>query len=61
MERDELLEKIESGDVWQEYYPPSDSMEYTDGTTWYNSSGSTLRDPEEYNPYSEGYTPFGDE
>ena len=45
----------------KEYYPPSESMEYFDGTYFYNSSGAKLRDPEEYNLHSEGYTPFGDE
>lgn len=32
-----------------------------DGEHYYNSSGQLLRDPSEYNQYSEGYTPFGDE
>lgn len=46
-----------------EYYAPSQSMEYYDESTdtYYNRNGNRLRDPEEYNPYSEGYTPFGDE
>jgi hypothetical protein len=45
------------------YYPPSDSIEYFDieTGTYYNASGQELRDMEEYNPRSEGYTPFGDE
>ena len=45
------------------YYPPSGSYEYYDSktATYYNNSGQELRDPEEYNQYSEGYTPFGDE
>lgn len=29
--------------------------------TYYNNAGCELRDPAEYDPYSEGYTPFGDE
>lgn len=47
----------------KEYYSPSDSMEYYDfeTNTYYNNNGNRLRDPEEYNPRSEGYTPFGDE
>jgi hypothetical protein len=57
----ELQRKIHSGEVWLDYYAPSDSEEYTDGQTFYNKSGQQLRDPEEYNPYSDGYTPFGDE
>ena len=28
---------------------------------YYNTSGSRLRDPREYDRTSEGYTPFGDE
>ncbi|MDR3350726.1 MAG: hypothetical protein LBN98_03630 [Prevotellaceae bacterium] len=45
------------------YYPPSGSREYynPETDTFYNASGDALRNPEEYNPYSEGYTPFGDE
>ena len=29
--------------------------------TYYNDFGQRLRDPNEYDRYSEGYTPFGDE
>ena len=29
--------------------------------TYYNHAGQQLRHPSEYNQYSEGYTPFGDE
>lgn len=32
-----------------------------DTDTYYNYTGDELRNPEEYDPYSEGYTPFGDE
>jgi hypothetical protein len=60
-ERIEFRKKIEDGDVWLEYYPPSESQEYTDGETWYNRSGQTLREPDEYRDDTEGYTPFGDE
>ena len=28
---------------------------------YFNEAGDPLRNPEEYDPYSEGYTPFGDE
>jgi hypothetical protein len=47
----------------KEYYPPSGSYELYDykSDTWYNRSGQVLRSPDEYDPYSEGYTPFGDE
>ena len=34
---------------------------YFDGENYYNNSGQLLRDPEEYNQWSEGYTSFGDE
>jgi hypothetical protein len=60
-EDSEFQEKIKNGDVWLDYYAPSDSEEYTDGQFWYNRSGQAMRDPEEYNPHSDGYTPFGDE
>ena len=55
---EEIFDKIE-----QEYYFPSNSYEYYDieTDTWYNKLGNVLRNPEEYNTYSEGYTPFGDE
>jgi hypothetical protein len=58
MKNENILKECE-----KEYYPPSESMEfYHEATnTWYNNSGQRLRDPEEYNPHSEGYTPFGDE
>jgi hypothetical protein len=43
------------------YYAPSDSMEDFDGEFFYNASGDQLRDPDEYDDNTEGYTPFGDE
>jgi hypothetical protein len=43
------------------YYAPSGSYEYFDGCNYYNASGQRLRNPGEYNKFSEGYTPFGDE
>lgn len=47
----------------KEYYSPSQSEELFDTktNTWYNLSGQQMRDPDEYNQDSEGYTPFGDE
>jgi len=60
-EGSDFQQKVENGDVWLEYYAPSDSEEYTDGETFYNRSGQQLRNPEEYDPNGEGYTPFGDE
>jgi len=44
-----------------EYYAPTGTYENYDGECYYNIAGDRLRDPEEYNVYSEGYTPFGDE
>lgn len=60
-DRQTLKAAIASGEVWREYYSPSDSMEWFDGETFYNASGDSLRDCSEFDPHSEGYTPFGDE
>ena len=50
------------GIVFKSYYKPSDSYEFEDNNgTYYNWGGQQLRNPREYSPYSEGYTPFGDE
>ncbi len=57
----DFQQKIKNGDVWLDHYGPSGSKEYTDGEIWYNRGGQQLRNPEEYNPHSDGYTPFGDE
>jgi hypothetical protein len=52
----------EMGIVFKSYYKPSDSYEFEDDNgTYYNWGGQQLRNPMEYSPYSEGYTPFGDE
>jgi hypothetical protein len=58
-----LLPAGEIPDLEMAYYYPSDSMEYYDPETniFYNRNGQQFRDPNEYNPRSEGYTPFGDE
>lgn len=61
IDRASLKQAIDNGEVYKEYYSPSDSMEYFDGENFYNLSGDMLRDVEEFSPYSEGYTPFGDE
>ncbi|MCK9447221.1 hypothetical protein M0Q50_10260 [bacterium] len=47
----------------KKYYEPSGSFEYynEEEDAFYNAAGQKLRDPSEYNDYSEGYTPFGDE
>ena len=55
-EEDEIRQAIRNG----EYY--WDGYGYTkDDGVWYNRSGQQLRNPSEYNQFSEGYTPFGDE
>lgn len=53
----------EPDNLVKEFYAPSGSMEWHDPVTgnWYNSSMQQLRNPEEYNPSAEGYTPFRDE
>jgi len=47
----------------KKYYAPADRMEFYCAETdqWFNEWGQELRDPEEYNVNTEGYTPFGDE
>ena len=61
IEEKEKIAYLESLDY--AYYCPSNSYELYDykSDTWYNRSGQVLRNPDEYNPNSEGYTPFGDE
>ena len=56
-----IMSKLNFNEMEKEYYPPSDSYEYFDGTTFYNMSGDELRSPSEYCNSGEGYTPFGDE
>ena len=47
----------------RKYYKPSASIEWynPETDTWFNSNMDMLRDPNEYDEESEGYTPFGDE
>lgn len=54
---------MENQQLVQAYYAPSESYELYEEETgqFFNRYGQRLRDPEEYNLYSEGYTPFGDE
>ena len=56
-----MEELYDMGEVDKEYYYPSDSWEYFDGTYFYNRDGERLRELREYDTHSEGYTPFGDE
>ena len=58
---DNFQTMIKDGEVWLAYYEPSSSKEYTDGENWYNIRGVMLRNPDEYDDDTEGYTPFGDE
>lgn len=56
----EFQQSIQTGEVWEvnnKYL----GLCYTDGVSYFNHQGQALRDPSEYNPHSEGYTPFGDE
>jgi len=58
------LEKImKKENLIKSYYPPSDTYEWFDSETrqFFNSNMDLLRDPSEYDPCSEGYTPFGDD
>jgi hypothetical protein len=54
-------QKIMKTELEMAYYEPSGTYEYFDGEFFYNRAGDTLRDPAEFDVYSEGYTPFGDE
>ncbi len=47
----------------ESYYEPTGTYEIfdTDTQTYENQFGQQLRNPEQYNSSSEGYTPFGDE
>jgi hypothetical protein len=58
-----LIESGEEPDLPTEYYSPSESYEYYDHSTdtFYNRNGTKLRHPSEYSPYTDSYTPFGDE
>lgn len=43
------------------FYEPSGTYETYRNGVFFNAFGQQLRDPEEYEQSSEGYTPFGDE
>ena len=47
----------------REYYSPSDTYELYDEETdtFYDRDGDPFRHPREFDPNSEGYTPWGDE
>jgi hypothetical protein len=47
------LEKLPYADMGYAFYDKKNDQ-------WYNDFGQELRDPEEYNTSSKGYTPFGD-
>ena len=54
-------EKINIHDMDLLSYGNTGTTAYYDGINYYNEAGDLLRDLEEYNQHSEGYTPFGDE
>ena len=61
-ERDEVIDKIKDGTFYEVGYPCNTIAFYDyENDVYYNHCGQKLRDPEEYNRHSEGYTPFGDE
>ena len=55
------MNSFDTTNMVKEYYEPSGTYEWFDGYTFYNEFGQELRNPNEYDVYSEGYTPFGDE
>lgn len=57
-ESDEISGEI---DGFKSEYGNTGTTSYFDGEDHYNNFGQQLRDPSEYDPNSEGYTPFGDE
>ncbi len=59
MTYDEMTQQIESGNAYYDRSYPGGAWVVDD--CYYNRFGQQLRDPEEYNTNSEGYTPFGDE
>ena len=62
---DQLTERIEPAHAITQMdlvaYGNTGTYAYYDGKNYYNNFGQLLRDPDEYNQWSEGYTPFGDE
>ena len=42
-------------------YGNTGTTAYCDSKHYYNEYGQELRNSDEYNQHSEGYTPFGDE
>jgi len=53
---------MKTSELNRAYYEPSGTYEMQDENgIYYNRAGDQLRDPEEYDTSSEGYTPFGDE
>jgi hypothetical protein len=51
------------GQTIEEVYQPSASMEMfcPDCELYFNRFGQELRNPDDYDCYGDGYTPFGDE
>jgi len=61
MKRELFIQLKNAGEIiWDSSYPGG-AWYYAKWDEWYNNSGQQLRHAEEYNQFSEGYTPFGDE
>lgn len=61
-EREEIRQKIRDNIFYEVNYPCETTAWYDEeNDIYYNYGGQQLRNPEEYNRHSEGYTPFGDE
>ena len=57
-----IMLQIRDGEFEEVEYGCTGTTAFTDGAgRYFNRSGQLLRDPDEFNPHSEGYTPFGDE
>lgn len=56
-----IAEQIKARELeFNSNYPGGAYYDYK-SDTYYNCNGDVLRDISEYDAYSEGYTPFGDE
>ncbi|MFH1641504.1 MAG: hypothetical protein ABIC04_01240 [Nanoarchaeota archaeon] len=60
--QDEFLAEMSMLEIIKVAFEIEDRMsELGFGNNAFNKFGQALRGPEEFNPHSEGYTPFGDE
>ena len=62
-ERELIIQKIKDNEFEEVGYAGTGTTAFYDAENdlYYNHWGQQLRNPQEYNPHSEGYTPFGDE